>query len=464
MTDTTCFQNILGLSHRDCECFTQGRPEDQTSQSISVLSWKSQSFDAGGSPATPFVITTAENLPEPLDVSNIQLFQNGVLLAPNVAYTKTGAKTLSVPVVDPLDRFQLWYKTYYNEVKDTPAYNYSDSGFFITQLLPEEEIKSILSCDQTVWDLMDEARDIAIRQFIADMSATLTMRHRNKYPTFSGFIGEPNGLSRLSSAKQYAYVRIRTNGMPSGYLKIKGIAAMFEKSGNLALTIYDQHGQIITPTFNISTLAGSRSITPVQITLPLLRNYETEQDYFIVYQYDATNKPLLNALKCTCGDMRTFIPTRNTTNWIGYDNLTGKRAWHNFIIMGGGETDSVANFYNEPAQVTEYNNGLSFQVELGCDVASGYCKLVETMGANQWGMSIAQALQYKAAAYLLKKRVSTSLPNRQNLINKDQNAQSAKEYEAEYATIIQYLAKNLPDGSNDCMECGKRMRMGGILS
>ena len=467
---TDCFQTVIGLSDRDCDCFEAGRPDAPVNSTETRSDWDYLKDIAPESPGDPYTITTPYDLPENHD-RHIQLFAGGQLQSNEVDFTVTGQKEITVSMPIPLQVYQLYYLANIPTSVSTPAYSESDSGLFITDLLPEEEIAALASCDQTLWDLMSKARSVAIKEFRAALNTTLARRYQAKYPTFSGNIGEAKASDYLSTGSAFAGIRIRTNGMRSGYLKISRILAMFEATGTVNVTIYDGLGTVAVPSFPISTVAGGKSYTSVDITLPLLGDFQHEQDYFLAYSYDGANRPRLNKTYCGCDrafspvtDVNTFTPEGYDPHFdTGRNQYRGRYAWHNFIMLGGWEGDSVADFSDAPDQVTEYMNGLCLEIEVGCDMAQGLCGMVQAFGSNQYAMSVATAIQRRSAAYLIARRLNSSQPNRANAVNREHLVKTVGQWEGEYAEIVQWLSQNLPATSLDCFECQPRVRRGAIL-
>jgi hypothetical protein len=132
-------------------------------------------------------------------------------------------------------------------------------------------------------------------------------------------------------------------------------------------------------------------------------------------------------------------------------------------MIGGWEGDIAAGQTEIPAQATEYLNGMSLEVEAGCDMSAGLCGMVETFGANPFAMGVATAIQRRAAAILMRKRLSSSQPNRNNAVNREGIEKEVRTWEAEYLEVINYLSSNMPETANDCLECKPRVRTGGIL-
>lgn len=470
-----CFETIIGLSDRDCDCFATGRPEgDSAMITESRMLWYPEKFTCPDSPPDPYTITSTYSLPEEQTIASLQLFGGGQLLEVDVDFSVTGVNEITVLFPIPGQVYQLLYVAKVPTAVTVPAYSQSDSGLFITDLLPEEEIAGLAKCDKTLWGLMIKARSIGIGEFRAVLNSTMIQRYKAKYNTYKGFIGDDKGSDRLTSSYGYAGQRIRTSGIRSGYLKITRIMAMFQQTGTLLITIYkgrvinentgEMEMDVVVPAFSINTTGGGRAITSVDINLPLLGDFAQEQDYIIAYEYSGTNKPMLNKTFCQPCNGNVYI-NRNVSTYAlsqkgGY---TGKAAFHNFITIGGWEGDISGGATIAPNEVGEYMNGLSLEVEIGCDMAAGLCSMIEGFGENPHARSAAMAIQRKAAAYLMRRRLSSSTPNRQNAVNREGVEAEMKRWEGEFAEIMQYLSSNMPETANDCLACNPRMRVGGIM-
>lgn len=454
-----CFDTIIGLSDRDCDCFSAGRPDGSGAVVSQRQAWEFEKFDAGDSPASPLILTTEYNLPTDDPEAKIQLFAGSSLIQ-GTDYTITGAKEITILTPVPGQVYQIWYLANIQSSQAVAEYSVSDSGLYITDLLPEDEIAALTSCDGTIWDELVKARSIAIKEFQATLNATMSRRYQLTRQTFEGFIGEAKGAQYMATTPVYAGLRIRTNPLRSGYLKIKRIMSLFEATGTISATIYNGAGEAVSPSFNIATQAGARAITEVNIELPLVQDFEEEQDYFLVYAFNASNKPKLNLLSCGCNGSISQI--RNVENYPVATNYTGRHGWHNFILVGGWEQDDL-DFENADDEVSIYMNGLSLEIEVGCDMAKGLCTMLSGFGSNPYAMSAATAIQRRAAAWLINRRRRSSYPNRNDLIMTDELKDDLRTWEGEFAEIMQFLSTNIPATSNDCLECKPRTKLASIL-
>lgn len=446
-----CFKYIVGLSGRDCDCHFAGRPD--AANADWRHEWAVTTADGD------FVFTTAYTLPEDTTTASIQGFVNGALVAVGSGITVTDDAELTFADLAEGDHVQVWYKA---AVPAANAYTESVSGLHITDLLPEEELTGLAGCDETLWDLLTKARTAAVSEFRAALNARVQERYTAKHKTFTGNIGKREGNGPLSTTNAFAGVHVRTNGVRAGYLKVHRILAMFERPGTANMTVFDQYGTVVCPAFSLTVKPGQGHINTVNLKLPLLDAFNDEQHYFFVYEYDAANRPLLNKTACSSCDT-SFIPSRDTQYPV-FQNRRDKHGWANYLVLGGWTGDDIDTFTGADVQVTEYCNGLSFDVEIGCDLGQGMCGLLDGFDSNPWAMSVATAIQRKAAAWLVDRRLTSSRANRNNAVNKDDLRAQVGKWEAEYAEILHYLSTNIPPDVNECLECSPRVRRGEILT
>lgn len=445
-----CFQYIVGLSGRDCDCHYTGRPD------AGADAWRREwaVTGAGGD----FVFTTSQNLPTDTSTASLQCFVNGVLLGIGSGVTATDDSELTFDSLSEGDHVQVWYKA---SDPATDAYKRSTSGLHITDILPEEEITGLAGCDETMWHLISKARSSAVSEFRAALNTTLQQRYKPKHTTFVGTFGKPEGTGPLSTAKTYAGVHIRTNGLKAGYLKVNQVLALFQANGTVNVTVYNQYGDIVCPAFSVTTRANRATPNIVNLKLPLAPDFGEEQHYFFVYEYDAANKPLLN--KTVCSTCDGFSPSLDTKYPV-FASRRDRNGWANYLVAGGWEGDTITDFTAADQQVSVYCNGLCFDVEIGCDMGQGLCGLLNGFDSNPWAMSVAKAIQYKAAAWLVDARLTSSRANRNNAVNKDDIRAQVRKWEAQYAEIVQYLTTNIPQDVNECLDCNPRVKRGEILT
>jgi len=450
---SNCFEQLVGLARsKDCNC----NAPDGTD---TVSQWTHQIFTTE-SPANPVEFTTDYTLPASLD--DVQVFENGVRVADG-RLGGVGTTTLSIDDPEENSTYQIWYLADVPATLTIPAYDTSQSGLYLSDLLPETELRGLENCDRTVWQVHSQSRSTAIGEFIASMNASIKKKTNEKHPRFSGFIGAPDGTGYLSSTSDFTGVRFRTNPIKSGYLRINNIMTIFEKTGTIDVTVFSGDGTIMTPTFTLRTIAGRKCINEVGLRLPLLGDFNHSQDYYFVYDYDANNRPLLNKSWCGCtGTMVpvTYVDHFGHSEWMG--NYKGRTAWNNYIIAGGFEADTLSEFSDQPVTVSQYMNGLAFDIEIGCDITAGLCKMLE--GGGPEVQAAATFIQRTSAGLSVNKKNISSIPDRDNIAKGEEQASQAGVWFGEAAEAMDYLTSEVNDSWNDCVLCRPKISMGSILT
>lgn len=205
------------------------------------------------------------------------------------------------------------------------GYNTSDSGLYIADLSPINNLEGLDDCSTpgNPWTVLSDARDRAIRTFIADTNAMLTRTNKMIRERYVGGIGEIKGRETITPAGTYAGLRVRLAPVKSGTLYITRIGGVFDTSGTVNVKIYDQFNNQVGAGagYDITTVAGTHATTTVGLSLPTWTEWADEQEYFFVYTVDADNLPRNTKITCGCGG---FNPKFSTVN--PYDtNAKGAR-------------------------------------------------------------------------------------------------------------------------------------------
>lgn len=445
-----CFQDLVGITNLECNC-------SQPDGSETLKQWRHETFVAGDSPGAEITFEADYK------ILSVEVYEDGVTIGEG-RVTFTG-KTFTVSDPPANAYYQLWYECNINNV--FPSYNVSLSGLYLSDILPINETKALEKCDVTYWEELQRKREVAIKEVVASLNVSTKSKAKDKYQKFNGYIGTEQSDSYLTTDKAYSVIRIRTNPIRSGFLRIRRAAAFFEKSGEINCWIYNSEGTVVTPMFQLRTTQGGRkTITEIGVTLDMLSDFNTCQDYFLVYEYDPANRPKLNKTYCAPCNKSNLSPITYVNRYGLYnewpDDYRGQIAWNNFLIVGGFETDSVDDFSDAPDTVSTYMNGLALEVEIGCDLTKGYCTLIEGQGPEV--MAIATAIQRRWASLVVSEKSISSVPNRETIAKGDAQKSMADVWEGEFAEAMNYLSKAINDTSNDCVMCKPKMSMGKIMT
>jgi hypothetical protein len=345
------------------------------------------------------------------------------------------------------------------------GYNVSASGFYITDLEPFGMLEGLEDCEHGgVWAMLEAARTEAVQTFQTDMITLLSQRYTAVRKPFKGVLGETGGTTKLDTTKQYVGARLYCGNVKGGTLQINELGTLFENDGAITLYIYNNLGELLHTIEDANTTAGRLSRSPLNIKLPMWHDFTNHLEYFFIYEYDATNRPIVNKAHCGCGG---FDPDYNVSNSYVSHKHTGSRSWASWFMIGSYEANSVEECMNNTKRAPNRFNGLVLSVEV-------YCKAISLLTndgdinfeANPLAMAYATAIRYKAAETMANKLLLSNNLNRAVMINREQIAAERETWRKQYLEITQYLSQITDISQNDCF-CEKRgfeMRTNPILA
>lgn len=346
-------------------------------------------------------------------------------------------------------------------------YNTSDSGLYITDLSPLNALDGLDDCNTpgNLWEVLADCRDRAIRSFIAATNSLLAQTNRMSRERYVGGIGQIKGRNVVTPAGTYAGVRIRCAPVKSGTLYIEKIGGVFDTSGTVNVKIYNQFNTQLGTVggYNITTVAGQHAQVTVGLSLPTWTEWADVAEYFISYTVNPSNLPRENKVTCGCGG---FNPLFNTTTPYD-DRAKNDRAWTAWLKVGGWTGDSLTDFDEISNEVTAstYTYGLTLQVRLECDPGAALCSGTLNF-SDPLALSMAEAIQYKAACLVADKILTATGISRYNLINRETLIEAKKAWNQAFIETTQYIAANADPKLAGCMECKPAigMKMQNVLS
>lgn len=341
------------------------------------------------------------------------------------------------------------------------GYNTSNSGLYIADLAPLNELEGYDNCGTgSIWDALANARDRAVRTFIADTNSMLSGMHKERRKKWMGGIGRAENNGPVSGSELHAGVRIACAPVRGGYLKVTKIGGYFDTTGDLTVKVYDRHN-VLRKSVTISVTANQHTVVTLPtddiIELPLFDDYLDEAQYFFVYtRADAPGTAADNRFTCNCGgsfkgSFNCSSPYyTNTTHGIRYGQAYG---WADWVMAGGWTGDTLTDFDNVTATAPNKGYGLTLYTEIGCKTDEVLCDGSLNFAANPLAMSIAHALHYKAAEYMALDVLSSTRLNRNQLINREGLIQNQSFWRGKYNEHTNYIVSNADLSANDCLTC-----------
>jgi hypothetical protein len=348
------------------------------------------------------------------------------------------------------------------------GYTRSDSGLFLADLAPFSQLEGLESCEGEAnpWTVMAQAREEAIRVFIADTNALMVRNNRLKREPYRGAIGEIESRDTDSFSEVYAGLRIACAPVRSGVLKISKIGALFNQTGSFTLKIFNNLNEQVGDDLTVDMESGKLKLTAVNLSLPLYNTFAVPLEYFFVYEQADTGSP--RCTRVVCGGCTGYALEFNRAAPHYAPGFTGRKAWASWVMAGGwrGSTTDSFDIMNCPDSADRRTHGLMVEVSLQCDPGETLCSESLDFNGNPLAASMAYAIRYKAGEILADKLLRDGGLNRQTLINREELREAKKEWSAKYNEHTSYISSEADVRGGDCLDCRSLfdMKVAGILS
>lgn len=341
------------------------------------------------------------------------------------------------------------------------GFNDSQSGLYVADLGPLSDLEGYGDCGTgSVWDALDNARDRAIRTFIADTDSMLAGMHKQKRSKWVGGIGRAENNGPVAGSELHAGIRIACAPVRGGYMKVTKIGGYFDAGGDLDVMVYDRHN-VLRASVTIAVNANAHTVVTLPddeiIELPLFDDFLNEAQYFFVYtRADAPGTAADNRISCNCGgsfsgSFNCSSPYYNNLRHVPrYGMAYGFADW---VMAGGWTGDTLADFGSVSPTAQNKCYGLTLYAEIGCNINQVLCGGALNFSGNPLAMSIAHAIQYKAAEYMALDVLSSSRLSRSQLINREVLVQNQATWRGKYNEHVNYIVSNADLSANDCLEC-----------
>jgi len=125
--------------------------------------------------------------------------------------------------------------------------------------------------------------------------------------------------------------------------------------------------------------------------------------------------------------------------------------WARWIMLGGWKGDNV-DFSDETATADNQNYGLTLHASFDCKVHEVLCD-GQLNFSKPLTMSLAYAVQFKAAELAIDNLLSTTQINRFQITNREALEKKRTELMRKYNEHLNYIASEIDVDSNDCLTC-----------
>lgn len=329
-------------------------------------------------------------------------------------------------------------------------FNTSYSGLYIDELEPLNVLASLEYCEDDVWEILDRARENAIKNFVSDATRHLLDYNKVKSQPYSGVIGRRTNTRDKTLTTTYAGIHIICKRVVGGQLTIDKMHTCFNYTGTVTVTIVDNLGTT-WGTYILNTTEDTWVVNNItDLELPLWSDYVDNVEYFIYYTRGA-NQPRNNDLCCNCHKQLSFNANRPC---FIYGHNDAYR-WADSIMVGGFDTNDITRFQEVTFDYGGYDtlNGINLEVDVDCDIGLVLCKDSLNFTSDPLAIATAYAILYKAAELLANNLMNTLEQSYSKLVNRERLAKEQLVWAAKYNELIEYIAKNTDITKTDCLQC-----------
>ncbi len=307
-------------------------------------------------------------------------------------------------------------------------------------------------CEQgSLWDMLDKSRSNAVLNFKSDLMARMATLYKPRRKAFSGVIGQSDFKNTLTPTTTYAGIQIQMANIIGGLMNIKRIGLIFDSTATFPIYIYDNLTESYIDSYTVTSVANTLTWFDLPATLSLSMNNTGSSDprYWIVYPTGAYH-PKDNRASCGCGGShyKYFWNTANP-KYTTYE----KYRWSEFIMLTGTTGDDITLAGRLAWSTTQYLQGLILDASFTCKVQDLICVDEIDFTTNEIAASMAGAIQYRAASFLIDNILASGNINRFTMTDRERLMGKKNTYTKEYLDRLEWIAQNININANDCLAC-----------
>lgn len=353
---------------------------------------------------------------------------------------------------------------------DFETLNASSSGLYVLQpnTIPIRWTNSAADCENGgVWQLAIQARETAIRDFVADYLGHTKRVKTEKFLPFS-VIGDSYYKKSELVKSTFAAVYLEPYEIRGAKLRIDSVDIAFwtgiTAPTSIDISIYsslDLTTPLATATANVT---ANKQYFTATFSSPFIKDLGTiredlDERLFIAYEIPVGAIPVSNNIEKGCQCSRA--------------NKYRDNPFLQILCAGGVQASSIENL-NKPVFGNNTMQGLVINSSMECDYYSWLCDLAQKPNDTQvfsgqrlsLGMALADGIQAKAIYNLAQSILMSGRINHYTMVLDPKQLYMIQNH---YAKIYQAAIKNIvyymPADVSDCLMCAnnKHMHKGQIL-
>ena len=344
-----------------------------------------------------------------------------------------------------------------DEGKPTDA-DVSASGIYLDETpgLNLSAVQSVTDNCGELWDMMERARENAIRDYKADTMACIRSNTRDTRKANTSVIGEYHEAKKVVDPKKpIVGMMVKTAEMVGGTITLKRIGIKVDTTGDIDVKVYDREN--LLNTYTVPAVAGVLTwyVLPYPLELTMDSGGSENPKYYLLWE-PTTQKPYNTRLHCGCVG-KGWMPYYNDEHPYWFESASRKEGyrWTEWVMATGVKGDDVT--LRDDFGHTNDLHGLVAEFSFACDRNTTLCD-VNSDYSDPVQMEGARAVQMRAAYYLASLIKSSGNPSFWTLVGSDDLQDRINVYQSEYRQYVQYVCTEMskPENINlygDCLRC-----------
>lgn len=316
-------------------------------------------------------------------------------------------------------------------------WNDSDTGYYLTDSeygfpMVDAMFANIDCSEDTVWDMLDEARTDAIRDVKNDLLQALNQYRESNLTNYRGLIAKAESKTVYPVSANVFGVQIRPQRrMKDAFWTIKALHLGIDTAGDYEVTISsnDSTWTPVSYTITVTSAAWTRYEPEEALQLPMYSIATSDLKYNITYSPGAA-RARVNKFTC-CG--------------VSF-------GWMNHIDAGGINIAALDDDYRYCGTTAQ---GLAVEGYFDCNKLDWICDLNELNGYEFQDL-IGRAIQAKGKIKLISRILDSGRVNYYTLLQPEKMNADRQTAQSMYADYVMWIVQNMPANITSCWGCEKR--------
>jgi len=329
-------------------------------------------------------------------------------------------------------------------------------------------INAAVSCyDGDLWSLLEAARTEGIKRTKMEVQQYIGQHTQYKRAPVRSQVGDTqNSRADYAMDKDYHGVSLTLAHHVGGYARIKRIGTFMKFTGTIDVDLYGLDDTAPEDTVTLNTTDGVLTWNTVDIELSMETEGSRNPQFWFLYEPETGQRYYNSRIHCGCAGK----PKYGGSPWFESDLKQNGEAWMKWAMAGGVKGDTLSDRYKWTMQ--NETMGLVFDIEFGCNTSTVICNGNPDYENDMIQMSMAYAVQFAAASYLVNSVITSSKVNRETLTGGDAYGKLLGQYEAKFyehahgyigATLTQPHDDGDPHSGvnrySDCYTCKDKRKM-----